>query len=141
MHSLAQVTIVGMFSVVLMAYLIPPLLFRFMTEGRRYPLTLSSLLLGAPKDAVSLVKGRYIYKGKEIERCVRRSLREQAATVQEMPLEGTIDYADAGYGELSILLALTHPGVKVVSHIADEERRRIAQVAADGFVGNVRFEP
>ena len=72
---------------------------------------------------------------------MRRSLREQAATVQEMPLEGTIDYADAGYGELSILLALTHPGVKVVSHIADEERRRIAQVAADGFVGNVRFEP
>lgn len=141
MHSLAQVTIVGMFSVVLMAYLIPPLLFRLMTEGRRYPLTLASLLLGAPKDAVSLVKGRYIYKGKEIERCVRRHLREQAATVQEMPLEGTIDYADAGYGELSILLALTHPGVKVVSHIADGEHRHIAQVAAEGFVSNVRFEP
>ena len=140
MHSLAQVTIVGMFSVVLMAYLIPPLLFRLMTKGRQYPLTLVSLLLGAPKDAISQVKGRYIYKGKEIERCVRRNLREQGATVQEMPLEGTVEYFDPGYGELAILMALSHPGVKVQAHIPDDERRLIAQVAAEGFVKNVSFE-
>ena len=139
MHSLAQVTIIGMFSVVLMACLIPPLLFRLMTEGRRYPLTLSSLLTGAPTDLVSRVKGRYIYKGKEIERCVRRHLRESAAAVKEMPLEGTVEYDDPGYGELAILLALSHPGVKVTAHIPDEDRRQIAQVAADGFVNNIRF--
>ncbi len=139
MHSLAEVTIVGMFSVVLMAYLIPPLLFRWMTQGRRYPVTLKSLLTGIPKDAVSQVMGRYIYKGKEIERPVRRRLREEAATVLEMPLEGTVDYADSGYGELSILLALTHPDGKVIAHIPDEERRRIAQIAADGFVNNIVF--
>jgi hypothetical protein len=128
-----------MFSVVLMAYLIPPLLFRWMTQGRRYPVTLKSLLTGIPKDAVSQVMGRYIYKGKEIERPVRRRLREEAATVLEMPLEGTVDYADSGYGELSILLALTHPDGKVIAHIPDEERRRIAQIAADGFVNNIVF--
>ena len=139
MHSLAEVTIIGMFSVVLMAYLIPPLLFRLMTQGRLYPVTMKSLFLGVPKDAVSRVRGRYIYKGKEIERCVRRNLNEKAAEVLEMPLEGSMDYTDEGYGELSILLALSHPDGKVIAHIPDEERRRIAQIAADGFVNNVVF--
>ncbi len=35
LHSLAEVTIIGMFSVVLMAYLVPPLLFRWMMK--RFP--------------------------------------------------------------------------------------------------------
>jgi 1-acyl-sn-glycerol-3-phosphate acyltransferase len=35
LRSLAEVTIVGMFSVVMMAYLIPPLLFRWLTRNRR----------------------------------------------------------------------------------------------------------
>lgn len=139
MHSLAEVTIIGMFSVVLMAYLIPPLLFRLMTRGRLYPVTLKSLFLGVPKDTVSQVRGRYIYKGKDIERCVRRNLKEKAAEVLEMPLEGSVDYADEGYGELSILLALSHLEGKVIAHIPDEERRRIAQIAADGFVNNIVF--
>ena len=139
MHSLAEVTIIGMFSVVLMAYLIPPLLFRLMTRGRLYPVTLKSLVLGTPKDAVSRVRGRYIYKGKEIERTVRRHLKEQASAVLEMPLEDTVEYADPGYGELSILLALSHPDGKVIARIPDEERRRIARIAADGFVNNVDF--
>ncbi len=141
MHSLAEVTIIGMFSVVLMAYLIPPLLFRLMTQGRQYPVTLKTLFLGEPKDAVSRVRGRYIYKGKEVERCVRLHLKEKADEVLEMPLEGSVEYADEGYGELSILLALTHPDGKVIAHIPDEERRRIAQIAADGFVNNVVFIP
>ena len=40
---------------------------------------------------------------------------------------------------LSILLALIHPDGKVIAHIPDEERRRIAQIAADGFVNNIVF--
>ncbi len=48
LHSLAEVTIIGMFSVVLMAYLLPPMLFRFMvsTHGRprQRPLHLRPLL-------------------------------------------------------------------------------------------------
>ncbi|MCF0195779.1 MAG: 1-acyl-sn-glycerol-3-phosphate acyltransferase [Bacteroidaceae bacterium] len=47
LHSLAEVTIVGMFSVVLMAYLLPPLVFKWMTTSggtpRRRPLTLVPL--------------------------------------------------------------------------------------------------
>lgn len=48
LHSLAEVTIVGMFSVVLMAYLLPPLVFRWMTrlhgEYRKRPLSLGPLM-------------------------------------------------------------------------------------------------
>ena len=35
LHSLAEVTIVGMFSVVLMAFLIPPLMFRWLVRYRK----------------------------------------------------------------------------------------------------------
>jgi len=48
LHSLAEVTIVGMLSVVLMAYLLPPLVFNWMTKShglyRKRPLTLGPLL-------------------------------------------------------------------------------------------------
>ncbi len=48
MKSLAEVTIVGMLSVVLMAYLFPPLLFKTLTyknkKPRKYPLTLKDIL-------------------------------------------------------------------------------------------------
>ena len=146
MHSLAEVTIIGMFSVVMMAYLIPPYLFKLLTmkkgQVRPYPITFRTLLLGRPKDLRARVEGRYAYKGKDIERCVRRNLKESAASIINKDLAGqpTVDYADEGYGELSLLLALSHPGVTVVSHIADEERRQIAIVAAQGLVDNVRFQ-
>lgn len=48
LHSLAQVTIVGMFSVVLMAYLFPPLIFKWLVSYKRHnryrPITLLPLL-------------------------------------------------------------------------------------------------
>lgn len=48
MKSLAEVTIVGMFSVVLMAYLLPPIIFKWLTtrkgELRKRPITLRHLL-------------------------------------------------------------------------------------------------
>lgn len=48
LHSLAEVTIVGMFTVVLMAWIVPPVMFRWMTtykgQLRHVPLTLEQLL-------------------------------------------------------------------------------------------------
>ena len=146
MHSLAEVTIIGMFSVVLMAYLIPPFLFNFLTtkngRARPYPLTLKSLFQRHPDDPVTRVKNRYTYRGKEIERCVRRNLKERAAALMNRDVSGmqSIDYQDDGYGELSFLLALTHPEVTVISHIPDEERRQIAVVATRGIVDNIVFQ-
>ncbi|MBP5242004.1 MAG: 1-acyl-sn-glycerol-3-phosphate acyltransferase, partial [Bacteroidales bacterium] len=48
MHSLAEVTIIGMFCVVLMAYIFPPLIYRWLTKKRGHdrlmPITLLNLL-------------------------------------------------------------------------------------------------
>ena len=55
MRSLAEVTIIGMFSVVLMAYIVPPVVFKWLTirkgKPRRQPVTLRSLftsIIGFP---------------------------------------------------------------------------------------------
>lgn len=146
LHSLAEVTIVGMFSVVLMAYLIPPMLFRLMTiKGgcvRLYPVTLRSLFFGIPGGMASLVEGRYIYKGKAIEKSVHRNLRAKGSAIVHRDLTGRTeeDFHDDGYGELALLLALSHPEVKVNAHISDEDHRRIALIAAKGLVNNIDFK-
>lgn len=146
MRSLAEVTIIGMFSVVLMAYFIPPFLFKWFTvrngQQRRYPVTLRSIFCGVPKDPCSQVHGRYIYKGKEIERSVKKSLKDGSQQIMALDLAGktSCDYTDNGYGELAILLALTHPEVKVSASIADSERLQIARIAAEGIVDNIEFK-
>lgn len=141
MRSLAEVTIIGMFSVVLMACFIPPFLFKWLTtrggSGRRYPVTLRSILCGPPKDPRALVLGRYIYKGKEIERSVKKRLWQDMPVLTEG--QSSCEYVDNGYGELAILLALTHPDLRITARIADPERLRIARIAADGFVDNIDF--
>ena len=146
MHSLAEVTIIGMFSVVLMAYLIPPFLFRFLTTKngrvRPYPLTLKSLFQGHPDSPAARVKARYTYRGKEIERSVRRKLKANAGQAIQQNVEGlqTLEFHDEGYGELSLLLALSHPEITVITHMPDEERRQIAIVAAKGIADNIVFK-
>jgi hypothetical protein len=145
MKSLAQVTIIGMFSVVLMSYMLPPLFFRLITMKngvpRRYPLTIGRLLRGEPKDPAAKVRSRYVYKGMEIERTVSRNLRDSADKLRGLDLDGMTSYTlcDEGYGETAILLALTHPEVHIVAQIADDERRRIAEVSAEDFVENIEF--
>jgi hypothetical protein len=137
MRSLAEVTIIGMFSVVMMSYIIPPFLFRWITTKngvpRRYPLTLRRVLFGEPSHPVDKVIGRYIYKGLVINRTVRENLRNfDSAPVDEI-------YQDNGYGECAILMALLNPDRKVVARIEDDDRRRVAEVAADNFVDNIEF--
>jgi 1-acyl-sn-glycerol-3-phosphate acyltransferase len=59
MKSLAEVTIVGMFSVVLMAYIVPPFLFRWLTQTKtgwkKTPLTIRRLALSIYGYSVFLV--------------------------------------------------------------------------------------
>ncbi len=143
LRSLAEVTVIGMFSVVLMACLIPPLLFRWLTlkkgEARKYPLTFRTLLLGSPRTPMEAVPARYAYKGKEIERAVHRGLKahgEEIIAMTPAP-SGRIELTDDAYGALAILAALSHPEAEVLAHIPDGEKRLVASVAADGFVGNL----
>ena len=143
MKSLAQVTMTGMFSVVLMSYLIPPLLFKWMTTSkgkvRKHPLTIRTLIMGMPSDPVSLVKGRYIYKGKEITSTVSRNLKTIPSEVAAMNLDDKGEYVcnDGGYGEKAMYIALTHPGLKVKAIIQDPQRREIAAIAANDFIDNI----
>ena len=146
MRSLAEVTIIGMSSVVMMAYLVPPLLFKFLTTkdgvARKYPITLKTLFRGAPKDFSDIVKSRYAYKGKEIERHVRRSIAGKASEIVNMDVKGmqTIELHEEGYGELALLAALSHPELKVLSHIPDDEHRMIAVAAAMEMADNIEFK-
>ncbi|MDE6296845.1 MAG: MMPL family transporter, partial [Muribaculaceae bacterium] len=64
MRSLGEVTVVGMLSVVLMAYLFPPLIFNLLVKKngkfRKYPVTLRTLFKGTKGlDDISRVMGRY----------------------------------------------------------------------------------
>lgn len=143
MKSLAEVTIIGMISVVLMAYMIPPLCFRWITmkdgAARKYPLTLGSLFGRTPQTPEDKVYARYIYKGSEITREVRRSLRQSADELKTIKPEGVYEIEDEGYGERAIFIALVNPDVKVVAKIADDDRRRVAEVSAEDFVDNIEF--
>lgn len=144
MRSLAEVTIIGMISVLLMAYMIPPLLFRWLTikggKVRRHPLTLATILAGEPKSAVGQVRGRYIYKGREIMRCVEDNLKRfDSSAVLSSDEQGALLVEDSGYGESAILVALTHPESMVVARMGDAERLEIAALAAKDFVNNIKF--
>lgn len=143
MHSLAEVTIIGMFSVVLMAYMIPPLLFRWLTtengRTRKHPITLSTLFRKCPDSPAALVRGRYIYKGKKISRTVSRNLRGLETGKPDLDGKTEYSFTDNGYGETALYLALTHPETRITARISDSDRRRVAEVAAHDFADNIEF--
>lgn len=144
MRSLAEVTIIGMSSVVFMAYLIPPLLFRWLTiskgKVRRHPITLATLFRGYPDDPAAQVYGRYIYKGGEITRSVRKTLKAKdmaSAYLSDNGHEAVIRCSD--YGETAIFAALTRPDTHITAVIVDDDKRCIAETAAADFVNNISF--
>ena len=140
LHSLAEVTIVGMLSVVLMAWIVPPAIFSFLVKSkgkvRPVPLTFGSLFARKPKaNAVkdthyyhSYIVGKYTYKGIAVERETRRLLRKhndfsrwidgyssEADTLSELSV------INAGRGQLSLLMALVHPEIQVHSYCYEED--------------------
>lgn len=145
MKSLAEVTIIGMFSVVLMAYLIPPFLLGWLTtkNGRRrlQPLSFASLFGLAGKTAVSRVQERYRYKGRNVYSRARRSLSGFATSAPNLSgmEEYTCEDADE-FGERAIYLAHIYPETRITAVIHDDERRRIAEISAEDFVSNIEFK-
>ena len=162
LHSLAEVTIVGMFSVVLMAYLFPPLIFRWLvtdSQGRerRQPLTWRRLLMPwHQSDAYQLVSDRYRYRGVEISVAVNRRLRQLrrgdgngdegrcvsgdgSLCVVHMTQENR-PLCDDGWGETALLLALLHPDQQFTAVLTDDDRLPVARHAAEGLAPNLIFE-
>lgn len=156
MRSLGEVTVVGMMSVVLMAYLFPPLMFKWLTtkngKVRRHPVTLKTLFMGLlgrrTTNCYEEVYGRYIYKGVEIQRNARRALKRCAAQRDKLDslvarrTSDAIYVADrAGQGEIPLLIGLLYPDAKVVCAVVNDDAEAILRASADGFIDNLEILP
>ena len=146
LRSLAQVTIVGMGSVVLMAWLLPPLAFRWLVARpggwRQQPLSLSLLWRkwrgGKGDNLRQLVYDRYRYKGLHITRSVGRSLRRHA-TLAAASETAPVAVVNSGYGEVALLLALQQRQRLVYALEQEEEKQAVARHSADGMATNIVF--
>ena len=152
LHSLAEVTIAGMFSVVLMAYLFPPLIFNFLVKKngkyRERPLSLERWLFrrktepGTIQYCHDLVLDRYRYKGVEVFGTVKRNLKRNHDYVEWMERQDIahpVVVQPAGYGEKALLFALMHPDVEVVAVEADAEKCVLLRYSAADIVTNLRI--
>ncbi len=155
LHSLAVLTIVGMFSVVLMAYLFPPLIFKWlvMKNGayRVRPLSFSRLVrnnfakvadtdLLNPDAVSSLVTDRYRYKGTDVTRSVKRQLRKKTARKYLSSSDENTDnivVVNSGYGAFALAYALMHPKTNVWAFEADFDKVLLARYSAEGIVSNL----
>lgn len=152
LHSLAEVTIVGMFSVVLMAYLLPPLIFRWVTtkggELRRRPLTFKSILMPrrypqecalgqAEASYVGYVLDVYYYCGTDIVRRVKRATADYAASIRQ---GDRIVVAGGNYGSVALMMALAHPDKTVVAQTIDDDDQAVTERMACRIAPNIVLE-
>lgn len=142
LHSLAEVTIVGMASVVLMAWTLPPVVFGWLTRRRDgterdVPLTLATTLrpVGRPSSPTSVdecrryVLAQYAYKGADVERHARRLFARHAAELSRME-----QYGGAGsvllYGGATtaagLVFSLLHPTTEAWLVVNDADGVRLA---------------
>ena len=148
LFSLAEVTVVGMSSVVLTACLLPPLVFRWITRKgdavRLRPLSLRALLFPPRKDDFAgLVRDRYRYKGREIFGDVCRTLRRRTDELTRLSSRlspETPCFVWGGHwGESALLLALLRPKADIVAFVSDEERLTVALHSSETVAPNLHF--
>ena len=153
LRSLAEVTIVGMFTVVFMAWLLPAYCFRWLVydrngHERRRPLTLRNMLWRHSDDpstslrasAFRLVAERYRYRGVEISMAVNRRLRYWRSHEAELSqLSNGETITDGGWGETALLVALLNPQRRYVAVVADDERAIVARHAFENVTNNLEY--
>lgn len=84
---------------------------------------------------------RYRYKGADILATVRKNLKRNgnyAATVDCCYDDSTIEINDAGYGELPLLMALTHKDKLIVAHEPDADKLAVARYSVEG-IDNLKY--
>ena len=148
LQSLAKVTIIGMFSVVLMAYLFPPLIFRWLVEGKQgsrlRPITLRNLLIKPRKDDhIQFVKDCYRYKGVEIYSSVKRRLKQYQSDLLAIGRQSdTSSFAiiNNGWGECSLLIAMMRPEADVYAYANDADEYDVARYSAERIAPRLRIE-
>lgn len=156
MRSLGEVTVVGMLSVVLMAYLFPPLIFKWLTQSngklRFRPITLKNIfqhLIGGKKveptvDGLTpIVLDRYIYKGRDIEQRARKTLKalkKQTSKIQNLRNDYPCLVNDCtGQGELALLLGLMYPQKKIYCYIKSDDNLELFRGCIQDFTGNIQI--
>lgn len=148
LQSLAKVTIVGMFSVVLMAYLFPPLIFRWLVEGKQgsrlRPITLRNLLIKPRKDDhIQFVKDCYRYKGVEIYSSVKRRLKQYQSDLLAIGRQSdasSFAIINNGWGECSLLIAMMRPEADVYAYANDADEYDVARYSAERIAPRLRIE-
>ncbi len=148
LYSLAQVTIVGMCSVVLMAFFFPPLLFQWLVSNRnglrKQPLTLRSLFVRTDDDnALQVTRDRYRYKGIEIYSTVRRRLRQlekQLDSIEALSSSAPIVVLNNGWGETALALALMRPQTTIYAFSNDKDHTLVARYAAEDVAPQLHTE-
>jgi predicted exporter len=145
LRSLAEVTIVGMFTVVFMAWLLPTYCFRWLVydrngNERRQPITLCGLLFRNRNSAYQKVSDRYRYRGVEISMAVNRQLRYWRSHEAELSqLSDSETITDDGWGETALLVALLNPQRRYVAVVADDERALVARHACENVTNNLEY--
>ena len=150
LYALAEVTIIGMFSVVLMAYLFPPLIFRWLvyTHGkeRLRPLSIKNMVMRPHSSTMDFVSDCYRYRGVEIMTSVNKRLRRyrkngyfKLMDEQIMPSTKTLVFINSGWGEIGLYYALQRPDMTFVSIDKDEEKSSVARNVAENRVSNMAF--
>ena len=141
LFSLAQITVAGMFSVVLTAYIFPPLIFKFLVSKdgklRKRPLTLKSIF-HKDDSLIAWIKDCYRYKGVEIYSGVKKRLKTFSGKI---PVENdVVFFKNCKTGELCLLAALQHPEIKVYGFDEDPDNLVVARIVAETMgVKNVVF--
>ena len=153
LRSLGQVTVVGMFSVVLMAYLLPPFVFRWMVSSkgrlRKRPLTLRSLLMpgrypqdcreGQPLDYYRRYVGdAYYYCGSDIVRTVRKELKGCTA-IAAPAADGCIEVGGGSYGAVALVMALANPTATVYACVDNDDDEAVCRNVACRIADNIKI--
>jgi predicted exporter len=150
LYSLAEVTVIGMFCVVLMAYLLPPLIFRWLvfSHGRERirPLTIKQIIKRRNVKTADFVSDCYRYRGVEIIRAVNRRLRTykkkgyfQMIEQQLLPSTQTVFFVNSGWGEIVMYYAMQMPDKDFVSLEKDHDKSCVARNVAENRVSNISF--
>lgn len=154
LHSLAVVTIIGMFSVVLMAWILPPFVFRWMVSKhgalRKRPLTVKSLLMPkrypqtctlglTPKEYIAYVKDVYYYCGVDIVKTVKNALNDYNDYIQPQD-DNTLVVKGGSYGAVALLASLLYPEKMITAKVNDDDDKAVCQHVACRIANNINIE-
>ena len=153
LHSLAVVTVIGMFSVVLMAWILPPFVFRWIVSKhgglRNRPLTLKSLLMPkrypqtcvqglSPEAYAAYVKDVYYYCGVDIVKTVKRSLTHYKECIHTQS-DGAIIVDGGSYGAVALLASLLNPDKRIEYKAYDDDDQAVCEHVACRVATNIKL--